>query len=274
VLLAGFTAPDRAANIPEFVNTAPGSIVKIQQDFIDDLSHARAAYVRENSDDVDGAVKEYQQALSMNPKNVHAHQRLGFLLANLKGNPREGLAHTMEALRLDPNDACAHFDLGLALRQQGRPAEAVQHLAKAVALMPEGFDRRYNPLDMQCALGDALVAKGDAKEAASVLARAVSLNPKSARAHYLLALALAGQGLVQEPAEHYSTAQSLRPGIDTGPEFHLLMSVNYQKVGQFRAALQSARAALDAAQAKGDGDMVQLAKDRLSECREQTGARD
>jgi tetratricopeptide (TPR) repeat protein len=273
VLLADFTAPDRAANIPEFVNSPPGSIARIQQEFLDDLSHARAAYVRENNDDFDGAIAEYQRALSLNSKNVHAHQRLGFLLSNLKGNPREGFAHTLEALRLDPNDACAQFDLGMALREQGRPQEAVEHLAKAVALMPEGFDRRYNPVDMECALGDALVATGDAREAATVLAKAVSLNPKSARAHYLLALALAGQGLIQEPADHYSTAHSLQPEMTTGPEYHLLMSVNYQKAGQGLDALHSARTALEAAQAKGDADMVRLAKDRLDECRDHTRER-
>ncbi len=271
VLLAHFTAPDRAANIPEFVNTPPGSIVRIQEKFLDDLSHARAAYVLENSGDVDGAIKEYRTALSINPKSVHAHQRLGFLLYNAKRNPKEGLAHTAEALRLDPNDACAHFDLGMALRYEGQPGKAVQHLAKALALMPEGFDRLYKPVDMQCALGDALVANGNVEEAATVLAKTVSLNPKSARAHYLLAVALAAQGLIQEPAEHYSTARSMQPGIDTIPEFHLLMSVNYQKAGRMRAALESARVALEMARAKGDPALIESAKERLGQCGQQAG---
>jgi len=273
VRLERFTAPDRAANIPEFVNTAPGSLARIEPQFLDDLSHARAAYVLENSDDFEGAIQEYQQALSMNAKNVHAHQRLGFLLYHIKRNEREGLAHTTEALRLDPADACAQFDLGLALRQQGRPQEAAQHLAKAVALLPEGFDRRYNPLDMRCALGDALVASGDAKAAAALLTQVVAQHPKSARAHYLLALALAGQGLLAEPEEHFSTARSLQPGMDAGPEFHLLMSVNYQKAGQLRAALKAALTALEAAQAKGDAELVQMAADRVSDCREPGGGR-
>ena len=271
VLLAHFTAPDRAANIPEFVNTPPGSIVRIQEKFLDDLSHARAAYVLENSGDVDGAIKDTSTALSINPKSVHAHQRLGFLLYNAKRNPKEGLAHTAEALRLDPNDACAHFDLGMALRYEGQPGKAVQHLAKALALMPEGFDRLYKPVDMQCALGDALVANGNVEEAATVLAKTVSLNPKSARAHYLLAVALAAQGLIQEPAEHYSTARSMQPGIDTIPEFHLLMSVNYQKAGRMRAALESARVALEMARAKGYPALIESAKERLGQCGQQAG---
>jgi len=35
-LLAHLTAPDRAANIPEFVNTHPGAIVRIREQFLDD----------------------------------------------------------------------------------------------------------------------------------------------------------------------------------------------------------------------------------------------
>jgi tetratricopeptide (TPR) repeat protein len=271
VLLAHFTAPDRAANIPEFVNTPPGSIARIQQQFLDDLSHARAAYVLENSGDVDAAIKEYQQALRINPKNVHAHQRLGFLLYNAKRNLEEGLAQTTEALRLNPNDGCAHFDLGMALRYQGELGKAVLHLAKALELMPDGFDRRYNPVDMHIALSEALVANGEPGRAATILTRAVSLNPQSARAHYLLALALAAQGLIEEPAKHYSTARSLQPGIDTMPDLHILLSVNHEKAGQFRAALESAQTALQLARATGDEHLIQLAKHRVDVCRENAG---
>jgi len=269
VVLAHFTVSERAANIPEFVNIPPGSIARIQEQFLDDLSHARAAYVMENSGDFEGAIREYQTALGINPKNVHAHQRLGALLCSSKRDPKGGLAHTAEALRLNPNDACALFDLGMAFQREGQPGKAVEPLSKALALMPEGFDRRYNPVEMHCALGDALVANGQAREAASVLSKAVSLNPKHARAHYLLALALAAQGLTREPAEHYSLAISLAPGIDTIPELHLLMSVNYQKAGQLRAALDSAQTALKVAQTRGDENLVQTARDRVSECREQ-----
>ena len=271
VLLAHFTAPDRAANIPEFVNTPPGSIARIQQQFLDDLSHARAAYVLETSGDENAAIKEYQEALRMNPRNEHAHQRLGFLLYSAKGNLKDGLAHTTEALRLNPNDGCAHFDLGIALGHQGEVEKAVQHLSKALELMPDGFDRRYNPVDMQIALGEALVLDREPGRAATMLSKAVALDPKSARAHYLLALALAAQGLTEEPVQHYATARSLQPGIDTMPDLHILLSVNYEKAGQLRAALDSAQTALKLARAAGDDHLIQMAKHRIDACREKAG---
>jgi tetratricopeptide (TPR) repeat protein len=268
VPLVRFTAPDRAANIPEFVNGPAGGIVRIDQQFLDDLSHARAAYVLENAADLDGAIREYQKALTINPKNVHAHQRLGFIYSNLKHDPRQGLPHTREALRLDPNDACALFDLGMACRRQGEGPAAVRYLTKALELMPEGFDRRYNPCDMRCVLGDALIANGQAAQAAEVLAQAVSLSPRSAHAHYLLAMALAAQGQVDAPAQHCALARSLMPGIDTVAELHLLMSLNYQKAGQPGPALDSARTALKLAQANGNADLLRSAHERLAQCRQ------
>ncbi|MGA2864291.1 MAG: tetratricopeptide repeat protein [Verrucomicrobiota bacterium] len=271
VLLAHFTAPDRAANIPEFVNAQPGAIGLIRERFLDDYSHARAAYVLEVSGDPERAIAEYRKALQINPRSVQAHQRLGFLLFHLKHQFKEGLAHTTEALRLDPADGCAHYDLGMALRYQGQPAPAVQHLAEAVRLLPAGFDRRYNPADMQAALGDALLAKGDVQQAVAALTKALNLDPQNARTHYLLALALAAQGNIEESLKHYAVVQAQRPDLDTAPELHLILSVHYAEAGRMQQALASARKALQLAQARGDAEQVGIITRRIEEYRAQTG---
>lgn len=271
VLLERFTATNRAANIPEFVNAAPGSIARIQPQFVDDLSHARAAYLLENSGDLEGALARYQLALDFNPRNVHAHQRLGYLLYNFKQQSKEGLAHTLEALRLDSNDACARFDLGMVLRGQGQFPKAIEQMEKAIALMPQGFDRRYNPVAMRCALGEALVANSQPARAVDTLTQAVSLNAKNAQAHYLLALALAAQGGTDNAAQQCELACDLQPGIDTIPDLHMILSANYEKSGQFSAALTSAQRALGIVQSGGDAHSIQAAQQRIQRCRELLG---
>lgn len=271
VLLANFTAPDRAANIPEFVNTTPDAIVKIHEQFLNDYSRARAAYVFENTGDIDRAIAEYEKALALNPKNVHAHQRLGFLLYNAKLKPKEGLAHTAEALRLEPNDACAHYDLGLALVQQRQFGSAVQHLAKAVQLMPEGAEGRYEAAEMRYSWGAALLAKGDYPEAAAALAQAAVLAPKNAQVHYALALAQVVQGLIDEPLKNYTIARSLHPELDTVPEYHQFMSVNLAKAGQFRLALESAQKALQLLRPDSNPNEVQAVKEQIEVCRQKLG---
>ncbi len=271
VLLAHFTAPDRAANIPEFVNTQPGAIARIHEQFLNDYSHARAAYVLEVTGDLDRAIAEYQKALEINPKNVHAQQRLGFLLYHVKRQFKEGLAHTAEALRLDPGDGCAHYDLGMALRHQGQLEVAIQHLREAVRLLPAGVDRRYNPVDMHCSLADALLANGQVPESMPVLTRALSLDPKSPRTHYLLALSLAAQQNNEEALKHYSLARAERPELDTSPELHMMLSVNYAEAGQIRQALTSAQKALELAQARGDANLVATISQRMKEYGQRSG---
>ena len=274
VLLDHFNATNRAANIPEFVNVKPGAIEKIREQFLDDLSHTRAAYAAENSGDTPHAIAEYQKALETNPKNVHAHQRLGFLLYNNLRQFEAGLAHTTEALRLDPNDACAHYDLGMALMHQGQMDVALPHLSQAVRLMPEGFDRRYNAADMHYALASAWIAKGDFKEAATALIKAAQADPKKAEIQYTLALTLAAQGLIDEPLKAYTLARSLRPDLDTAPQLHDLMSLNYAKAGLYQEALEFAQKGLALAQAGGQTDLASELRERLESYRQKIAKRE
>jgi Flp pilus assembly protein TadD len=44
----------------------------------------------------------------------------------------EAIAHFREALGVNPEHASAHYNLGAALAQLGREAEAIPHLWKAV----------------------------------------------------------------------------------------------------------------------------------------------
>jgi tetratricopeptide (TPR) repeat protein len=117
-------------------------------------------------------------------------------------------------------------------------------------------------------LGEAFSRKGMAKEAAQALGKTVALAPRHARAQYLLALSLAAQGLLDEARQHYRIATSVQPGIDTSPELHFLFSVGYEKLGQFKEALQSAEKALALVPAKSDAAMLNAFKERVETCRD------
>jgi tetratricopeptide (TPR) repeat protein len=268
VLLANFTAPDRAANIPEFVNAPADAIQKINEQFLNDYSHVRAGFFAELSGDLDHGMAEYEKALAINPSCGPAHQRLGFLLYNFKHKPEAGLAHTTEALRLDPSNGFAHYDLGQALRNQGKLDPALVHLAQAVQLTPTNFNVLYNPAEMHCSLGEVLLAKARQNEAADVLTRAVGIDPKNARAHYYLALAQAAQGMLAQPLQHYSIACSLQPALDTVPELHYLISLNLAKAGQPQEALKSAQKALELAEARHDANLAGIIKARMEDYRQ------
>lgn len=264
VQLAHFTAPDRAANIPEFVNARPEAIARISPKFLDDDSHARAAYTLENAGDFDRAIAEYQKALEINPRNPHAHQRLGFLLFNVRRQFPEGLSHTMEALKLDPKDGCAHYDLGMAMFHQKQLDGAVEHLTQAVQLLPTGFDARYNPGDMRYALATVWLAKQNLPEAAKVLRQAIEFSPKKADFRYSLALVLAAQGEIDEPAKQYAAGFALAPEMDTEPQYHNLISINYANAGQASAAVAAATRGLALAKKTGNAELARELQERLA----------
>ncbi len=267
IVLSRLTAPDRAANIPEFVNTAPDAIRRIREQFLDDYSFVRAGDAFFRYGDADGAIREYRKALDLNPNNAWAHRRLGFLLYNAKGLSDEGLDHLRTALALEPRDPRSHHDLGMAFLHRSEFDAAIEHLTIAVGGMPEGSGVQYDPVRMRYSLGQALLARGRFREAISHLSEAVTRDPNHAEAHYSLALALAE---LEEPipsATHFIAAMKLRPSVDTSPKLHHLLAGYYMERRAFGEALAHEDRALELAQAVGDRALVKAIEKRRALCK-------
>lgn len=86
--------------------------------------------------DLDAAMAEYRQALSLRPDYPQALNNLGSLLVR-QGRAAEGLSQFQQAIRSDPANADAHYNLGLVLLEQGRTAEGVAHLKQTTVLSPD-----------------------------------------------------------------------------------------------------------------------------------------
>jgi len=263
VLLEHFTAPDRAANIPEFVNAEPEAIRKIREQFLNDYSFVRAGNEFFRRGEADNAIAEYREALRLNPNNVQAHLKMGFLLYNVKKKSKEGMAHLEKAIRLDPDDAFAHHDLGMALLHQRKFDQAIRHLSEALRRMPKGVDKQYNAVDMHHNLGLALFYNGNFRDSTAHLSEAVRLAPAKGKLHCDLAMALAAEGNSNDALSHYSKAISLQPDIDISPLMHHFLAESYAKAGQFRKAILSAEKALNLAQAAGEQRLAQQIRERI-----------
>ncbi|MHC4111046.1 MAG: tetratricopeptide repeat protein [Planctomycetota bacterium] len=263
ILLEHFTAPDRAANIPEFINAEPTAIKKIREQFLNDYSFVRAGNAFFKQGEADNAIAEYRKALKINPHNVQAHLKMGFLLCNVLGNVEEGVAHLTRALELDPDNAFAHHDLGMALLPQKKFEQAVKHLSQALQHMPEGVDKQYNAVAMHHNLGLALFYCRKFKESTVHLYQAVRLAPDNGKIHYDLAAALASVGNSDDALSHYSKALSLKPDVDKSPILHHFLSESYAKAGQFQKAVLSAEKALNLARAAGDMQLVRQTQERI-----------
>jgi len=264
VSLAHMTDPDHAANIPEFVNTSPTAIRKIQEEFLDDYSFVRAGNEFFKAGDTDNAIKQYQKALQLNPNNAVAHNQLGFLLYQAKNMHKEGLAHAFKAVELDPDDPRTHYNLGIALVHQRQFDQAIAHLLQTLRRMPQSIDKQYDLARLHCQLGTAYLYKEQFDQARVHLTKAMNLDPNNANPIYNLAVVCAAQGQINETVKLYSTAIALKPQIDTSPMLHYLLSMNYAAARQFPQALASAQRALMMAQSSGDTRLSQEIRQSIS----------
>jgi len=79
------------------------------------------------------AEKEYRVAIRINPNDAEAHNNLGILLKNLK-HYEEAEKEYREAIRINPNYAEAHNNLGVLLYDLRRYEEAEKELLKTKEL--------------------------------------------------------------------------------------------------------------------------------------------
>jgi tetratricopeptide (TPR) repeat protein len=219
VLLSHLTASDRAANIPEFINTRPSAIKKIREQFVDDTSYLRAAMEFLKANDSDGAEQQCKKALELNPKNSEVLGILGLALFN-RGKLDEAVRHWLETIRLDPNNINAHYGLGQVMLSQGKPDEAIKHWSEVVRLKPNHIEANSN-------LGSLLFARGMLKDAVAYLSEAVRLDPNNTNARYNLGQAMFRQGKLDEAIRHLSVVVQLKPG-DANAHYNLGLALVHQ----------------------------------------------
>jgi tetratricopeptide (TPR) repeat protein len=298
VLLEHFTEPDRAANIPEFVNIKPTAIKRIREQFIDDISYLRAADEFLKADDFAGAERQCRKALELNPKNATVHFTLGVALAR-QGKLDEAIRHFSEAISLEPGYVDAHYSLGQAIARQGKSDEAIRHfsavlrlnpdhaeahgyigsimfaggmlkeaalhLSEAVRLDPNYADAHYN-------ISQVMFRQGKFDAAIRHLSQVIRLKPDDAQAHYKLALVLAQQGQTDQAITHYSKALSLKPDVDTSPLLNHLLATHYAEARRFPEAVLFEEKALKLARDAGYQMLAQQIVKRLEIYKQLSGS--
>ncbi len=151
------------------------------------------------------SVTLWRHTLACTSENRLAHDNLGAALGN-QGKWAEARQQFEQALQLDPNDAGTHNDLGLALDAQGKRGEAIEQYERALELKPAYAGARVN-------LGDALAAQGNLTEAIQQFEQALRIEPDSAEAHFNLGAALAQEGKPAEAIQEYKRALQVRPNL-------------------------------------------------------------
>jgi arylsulfatase A-like enzyme/Flp pilus assembly protein TadD len=95
------------------------------------------------------AIKAFQRILQLDATNGLALQNIATMYLRQTGGDRgarlkEAETYARQAIAVDPALAKAHTTLGVALFQQGRPADAIEEWKRAVALDATEIDAMYN----------------------------------------------------------------------------------------------------------------------------------
>jgi Flp pilus assembly protein TadD len=171
ILIENATAADRAVNIPEFVNIPAEGLQAIEVPAADFYRlYDRAAELNRAGEHA-RALEVWREALRLEPDDARPHNNLGVTLTRL-GRQREALESYRRAIELDARYTSAHFNLGAAQWSLGDFAGALRSWEEA-ARLSSGNDPEI--LDM---LAGAYVASGRKAEAEATARKALQLAEK------------------------------------------------------------------------------------------------
>ena len=148
------------------------------------------------------------KALSLDPQHAQAHMHMGFLKL-FTNRANQGIAECEQALALDRNLAHAHGVIGLAKYFLGRGEETEAHVHEALRLSP----RDIYAFRWMMWVGLAKLQLNADSEAVTWLRRSIEANRNLPLAQFLLAVALAQLGLVDEARATAQAGLRLDPGF-------------------------------------------------------------
>jgi tetratricopeptide (TPR) repeat protein len=134
-------------------------------------------------------------------------------------------------LKLAPEDASLHYNLGLAYKLKDQLDNAVPEFQNAIRLQPDLADAHYT-------LGVLFWQRGEFDKAIAELQAAIQIQPTYAEAHYTLGTIFKQQGKLPE------AAAALRDAIRLQPDFagaHTTLAAVLRQLGDAPGATEEAK---------------------------------
>ncbi len=208
ILVPNATAANRAVNIPEFMNRPYDALESIEVPGVDHRRKTMKGYALMGEGQVDDALKLFQEAIRLNPRDARAHLNLGWALA-AKGRDADALRAYEQAVALDPEYGLACNNLGNALMERNAGPEdlhrALDLFRKALELDPTLMRARRN-------LAYALYRMDRLDEALAAYVEIVQREPRNAPAHGSMSSILFRLGRPAEAMKELELAVSSDPG--------------------------------------------------------------
>ena len=151
----------------------------------------------------DEAIRACREAIRIRPEYAEAHSNLGIALTD-KRDLDGAIKECREALSIRPDFAEAHHNMGNALYAKGDLDGAIEEYREAIKIRPNHAKAHYN-------LGNALSDKRDLDGAIEEYREAIKIRPDIAEDHYNLGVALGAKANFDEAIGEFQVALRLRP---------------------------------------------------------------
>ncbi len=174
------------------------------------------------------AVDANLRAVALSPQDAEAHYNLGVTLQEM-GRLDEALESYIQAITLKPELALAHYNVGVTLQEMGRLDEALASYTQAIALKPDYAEAHSN-------LGNMLQELGRLDEAVVSYTQAIALKPDFSEAYSNLGNILEELGRLDEALASYKQAIALKPYL---AEAHSNLGNTLKQLGRLDEAVAS-----------------------------------
>lgn len=219
------------------------------------------ARIKEQQGDLEGAAAAYRaaierieakQAASGVVRLADDHNSARYNLAVLyeKMQDTEAAIATWHALLADaPQFLDAHYKFAHLLAQQGRVAEAAEHLRAVIDLRPDHAQAHYN-------LANALSRQGDLRGAARHYEQAIRHGLSTAQSHNNYAITAARLGRPDVAIEHWRFALKRDASGDERPQIFINLAIALKAIGKTSEADAAWQDAIEAARQSGRPGLV------------------
>lgn len=189
--------------------------------------------------------------LGCSRKDDNHYNRKGVNYLN-NGQYKFAISALITAIKINPSNAEAHFNLGRAYKRSGKDEQARTEFAISKRLKPNEFneyvkkyrvkiDEGFTDTQNYSELGSAYAEKGMIDDAINAYKKSIEIEPDNAHVHYRLGTLYAMKGKYRDAADEYWMAVEIDPNMS---EAHYNLGLSYFRQGMFDKAITEYQAAL------------------------------